>query len=58
VLGHVRSNLLGRSNCGKICELSFGRSSSVDGSVRKLGLGAAGTGGVISTDSLVSGGVV
>ena len=32
--------------------LSFGRSSSVGGGVRKLGLGVAGTGGVISTDSL------
>ena len=32
--------------------LSFGRSSSVGGGVRKLGLGVVGTGGLISTDSL------
>jgi hypothetical protein len=34
--------------------LSFGRSSSVGGGVRKLGLGVAGTGGVISAQTGVS----
>ena len=32
--------------------MSFGRSFSVGGGVRKLGLGVAGTGGAISTDTL------
>jgi hypothetical protein len=45
----------------KKLRLSFGHSSSVGGGVRKLGLGVAGTGDVISTDSLgcgISAGVV
>jgi hypothetical protein len=38
--------------------LSFGRSSSVGGGVRKLGLRVAGTGGVISAETGVSDTVV
>jgi hypothetical protein len=34
----------------KKLRLSFGRSSSVGGGVRKLGFGVAGTGGPISKD--------
>jgi hypothetical protein len=38
----------------KLC-LSFGRSCSVDGGVRKLGLGVAGTGGGMSAGTGVGG---